>query len=164
MQLSSVCHLTWYEDMLTSRRSSEGRGMRQAGGGGEVWRKTCVWEPSVIHTLLISIPLCSIQSLRHFTERGLCLQSSECLWVRVFSLKKKDFTFYLSRFNLLTYFSKSNHPALRKTSKRERLSRWIQHDKIKPPTFSFQSGTCLCFTAVAFAESSSLLTFRRLWH
>lgn len=68
--------LTWSKDMLTSRREMRQRG----GGGGWSLEQTCVWEPSVIHTLLIPKQLRAIKSLRRFSKRGLCLESSECLW------------------------------------------------------------------------------------
>lgn len=74
--------LTWYKDMLTSRRE-----MSHRGGGRWSLEQACVWEPSVIHTLLIPIQLCSIKSLRHFTKRGALFG---VLWVFVSeSLKKK---------------------------------------------------------------------------
>lgn len=69
--------------MLTSRRE-----MSHRGGGRWSLEQACVWEPSVIHTLLIPIQLCSIKSLRHFTKRGALFG---VLWVFVSeSLKKKD--------------------------------------------------------------------------
>lgn len=76
IQVCSVWH-----DIKTAGRSSEGRERRQTGGGRWRLERTCVWELSVIHTLLTTTQLCSTQSLGHFTERtGLCAEPSECLW------------------------------------------------------------------------------------
>lgn len=64
--------------------------MSHRGGGRWSLEQACVWEPSVIHTLLIPIQLCSIKSLRHFTKRGALFG---VLWVFVSeSLKKKKKT------------------------------------------------------------------------
>ena len=68
-QHSSLGRSTWNKDTLTSGRSLRVEQGGKQGGGRWSLERTCIWEPSVIHTLLIAMQLRSIQSLGHSTKR-----------------------------------------------------------------------------------------------
>lgn len=68
------------------REVNGGLGMEVNSRGRWSLRRTCVWEPSMIHTLLITMQLSSIRSLRRFTVRGALMGA---LWVFVSEFKKK---------------------------------------------------------------------------
>lgn len=93
IQVCSVWH-----DIKTAGRSSEGRERRQTGGGRWRLERTCVWELSVIHTLLTTTQLCSTQSLGHFTER----RGLWALWVFAREFKKTSCESTTARFACLS--------------------------------------------------------------
>lgn len=74
LQNSALAFGVWH-DIKTCDLREVVRGRRDEANkrGGWSLEQTCVWELSVIHTLLIPIQLCAIQSPGHFTERGALL-------------------------------------------------------------------------------------------
>lgn len=170
--MSSALVFGVWHDIKTCDLQEAIRGWRDEGGRWSL-EGTCVWEPSVIHTLLITIHLCSIQSLRHFTERGALLG---VLWVFVSENYKKppvDQQLYISFvsiwlimgssfIHLLICFSDPECPAWRNKSKESQLfSPGSNQNKTMLTWFQLSLSNLFCLTeASAYLESCSLVMFR----